>query len=376
MSRGLHFERLSSGVQLFAVWLAAVALGNLLRRALALEGPRLRAAAVMGLVAVFLGPMLAERTRAAVRNGELVASGKMRFDADVREFAPILERLRTEPPGRVYAGRRGDWGESYRLGDVPVYQLLSALAIPDVGNAPFSWAPTTDFQMDGGEPSLGLFDARYVVADRPELAPPRGELLFVSGRHRLWRVAAEGPFSIVAAPFTIAGGHDRAWYLERLWLAGRWPGARALPRLDLDGGAAAGPVLRALDPLHDVLPGEAEARYVFDLPGPFEAEPPAPARGTIAGAEVARGEARARVTLETPGTVLFKTTWHPCWTATVDGAPAPVAALVPGLMGVDVPAGEHELRLAYRPGWLKAALAAAGLVLAVLLDLGRGARRA
>ena len=53
------------------------------------------------------------------------------------------------------------------------------------------------------------------------------------------------------------------------------------------------------------------------------------------------------VTLEAPGTVLLKTSWHPLWHAYVDGQRVPTALLSPGFIGVDLPAGRHALRLAY-----------------------------
>ncbi len=65
--------------------------------------------------------------------------------------------------------------------------------------------------------------------------------------------------------------------------------------------------------------------------------------------------------------VLYKTTWHPNWHATVDGAPVRTAMLSPGFIGVPVPAGRHEVDLRYQPEAWKAALMILGPLIGLAL---------
>jgi hypothetical protein len=53
-----------------------------------------------------------------------------------------------------------------------------------------------------------------------------------------------------------------------------------------------------------------------------------------------------------PATIAIRETWHPRWTATIDGARVAIRRIAPAYMAVDVPAGRHALELRFRrPAW-------------------------
>jgi hypothetical protein len=59
-----------------------------------------------------------------------------------------------------------------------------------------------------------------------------------------------------------------------------------------------------------------------------------------------------RVEAAAPAFVVVADAWFPGWSARLDGAPVPLARVDHSLRGVSIPAGAHELRMAYRPeGW-------------------------
>jgi hypothetical protein len=66
---------------------------------------------------------------------------------------------------------------------------------------------------------------------------------------------------------------------------------------------------------------------------------------------VDRGPDRMVVTVasDRPALLVLSENWLPGWTARIDGEPAPVVRVNHTLRGVPVPAGEHELRMAYEP---------------------------
>ena len=79
-----------------------------------------------------------------------------------------------------------------------------------------------------------------------------------------------------------------------------------------------------------------------------------------------------------PGVAVVLEPWFPGWTASVDGAPAPLARADFAFMAVPVPQGRHTLRLSYSPTQLGRGVAVAGATLAALLGAlawRRGARR-
>lgn len=58
--------------------------------------------------------------------------------------------------------------------------------------------------------------------------------------------------------------------------------------------------------------------------------------------------------------MLLKTTFHPNWRVTVDGAPVETFMVSPGLLGFPWPAGTHEVHAEYRSTRTKNVLLALG----------------
>ena len=83
----------------------------------------------------------------------------------------------------------------------------------------------------------------------------------------------------------------------------------------------------------------------------------ADAAGDWPGSEAARiawlrddpDELALRVDCVAPAFVVVADAWFPGWTATLDSAPVPVRRVDHSVRGVAVPAGQHELRMRYRP---------------------------
>ncbi|MFM8322084.1 MAG: YfhO family protein [Chloroflexota bacterium] len=87
------------------------------------------------------------------------------------------------------------------------------------------------------------------------------------------------------------------------------------------------------------------------------------------------GEMRLRVSAGQPGWLVVAESWYPGWQAWVNGQPAPVWRADYLFMAVQLPAGEAQVRLAYRPRsfYLGGALSLLGLL--IFMAWGRAARR-
>ena len=99
--------------------------------------------------------------------------------------------------------------------------------------------------------------------------------------------------------------------------------------------------------------------------------------GTVEIMHTDHDELGLTVRAQRPALVVVSRRWDPGWRAWLDGRPVSVLRTDYLVQGVFVPAGEHRVRLAYRPTslWLGAAVSAAGLVLLlVLLMLSRRRR--
>lgn len=72
-----------------------------------------------------------------------------------------------------------------------------------------------------------------------------------------------------------------------------------------------------------------------------------------------------------PDRLLLKVSFHPLWTAEIDGRPTPIDHVAPNLMVVDVPSGQHRVRLRFRnPNYQKALFIASVLGVIVWCALG------
>ena len=78
-----------------------------------------------------------------------------------------------------------------------------------------------------------------------------------------------------------------------------------------------------------------------------------------------------------PERLLLKASFHPLWTAEIDGAPARIEQVAPNLMAVDVPAGRHSVRFRYRNPVYQKVLFLVSVLFVILwlaLDAARGRR--
>ncbi len=194
-------------------------------------------------------------------------------------------------------------------------------------------------------PLWPLFGAPLVVADEP-LPLPR-----IAQVRREW----EKPTAAY-----------RAAALPRAFWTGAWTSA--------PDSAIAAPVLAAARGDRAVLAADA----------PLASFPPAgePA-GPVAAETVSVDGGLVEATLTAPraGVAVVLEPWFPGWTATVDGAPVPLARADYAFMAVPVPEGRHSLRLTYRNGQvgrgaIVAAAALAALCAALGLRRGSGSARA
>jgi hypothetical protein len=145
----------------------------------------------------------------------------------------------------------------------------------------------------------------------------------------------------------------------------------ALRAARADVGTVSGPFLASSMPL--------DGRYpVLALDGAAAPSPTLPAGATVeaegAGAEPAGrvdsltadpggGAYSASVDAARDAALLVKVSYHPRWSAEVDGRPADTLSVAPGLLAVAVPAGVHRVDVRYAgfPVAWRLLLAAAGI---------------
>lgn len=97
------------------------------------------------------------------------------------------------------------------------------------------------------------------------------------------------------------------------------------------------------------------------------AEVPAGSAGDVWVREVHHARVVLDAELRSPGVVVLADTWHPGWTARVDGEAAHMARVDDVVRGMVLPAGSHHIEMRYRPRTLRPALLISALTAILLL---------
>ncbi len=347
MSQDLQLHRLIAPVHLGALALVGAGLGWLWERVLAFR--QRWPVAVAALVTVgLLVPVCVDRTAYLLENGRLQQQNAAAVDKDAGKLAALLADLGSRPPGRVYAGLAGSWGDTYRIGAVPVYALLAQSGFAGPGARWHALSLPADLQadLDEGRPALfDLFNLRYAII--PGSRPPPGfaELVATYGSHRLFQVDTTGYFDLVDSELALAGPRSDWLAAMRAWMQSAWVEARQHPAIFLDG--APGDDVAAL-PLR-------EAAALFAGPPPQRAP-----CGRLGAEQVAGNSFAVEVEAERACWLLLKQTYHPGWQAAVDGQPVSTQMLAPGFVGLRIEEGRHDVELRFGSEALRLWLAAAG----------------
>lgn len=234
-----------------------------------------------------------------------------------RRVAVVTEwgRAANAPLRRGWEGVTGFSPTSIgRVGALLDATATHRLVLP--GPARLDTADATFPRPDPSSPLWPLFATPLVVTDRPSPLP------------RIARLPSERNASAHRSPA-----------LPRVFWTGAWTivGDEGLT------GAQTGS--------HPLIAAAAGDRAILapetPLPLPTAGEPSGPASAT--SVRVADAHVEASVSAPRDGIAVVLEPWFPGWRATVDGHPAPVGRANYAFMAVPVPAGDHELRLEYRP---------------------------
>jgi hypothetical protein len=326
----LFFPRFIAGVHLGAIVLAAIGLvwvGSQLAYFLEPLGPRELVFSVIGVAAaIVLAPAVTERVTYHAEGRDFMATQRAADAGDGVAVRRLLDLVRDEP-GRVYAGRSDGWGAEYKVGYVPMHALLLEEDVDAVGylDRVASLGTAVESLFDEGDvESYAVFGVRWLLlpSDRSPTVP--ATLVATEGDHRLYAVdGAPGYVRVVAGLEAVDADKES---LERVAaeaiLDGRLD-ATSAPLLAWEGASGV-PSALGLD------------------------------QGTVGSVPVAVIDARdgtidAEVHADQAAWLATSWSWHPRWTATVDGEAVEPAMLAPAVLGVPVPAGDHVVTIRYQP---------------------------
>jgi len=350
----LPLFRFVSGVDFGAILLAGLA-GEFIWRCLRFRSIPRRLSAFLPLfvMLVFYSPMLVERW-----NFYRPAADAMDLTDQVLkddgELAQIISTLKTLPPGRVYAGTRGNWGSWMSLGGIRVYDLLPIEQFATVMpwqtlslNAPLLWKLNVP-----SLPICRLFNIRYVIAPPNLKLPDFYREIVSTSRYVLYQVDSGGYLQLGQVTRVEKMGFSEDLFDSNSnWMRSEDPAAARFiayfsstnrSRLDLATLLNQSPALETPDQL-----------------------------GLITDEVVTPDSLSARVTTNFPAVLVFKVTYHPNWHVIVDGHEQPAFMVSPSLIGTSLTPGHHEVSAEYKSSSLKKVLmVVAAITLVATLALG------
>jgi hypothetical protein len=366
MHVGLPISRFSGGVDLATILLIGVG-GEWVWTQFSFLGERWRVIVPAAIMLLVLIPALIERHAFYANNALWMKETQTKLESD-RDWQTIVETLKTLPPGRIYAGQRDWWGRrhkfdsqgqltiwgegrSLKIGSLAGFDLLifndfDTLAPPYQGvslNSHFV------FYFDDADPAYyRLFNVRYVVAPAERRMGPFLTPLTTTRNYTLYRADSSGGYGELAKSMDPQVTVSQRDLLDRnvAWLISDAPAQNSFIRWSYAPGGGA-------------MNGKSYTGV--------------PADGSVTDQEFGPGLIRLRVNSPAPSPLVIKTTYHPNWRVTIDGRAAESFMTSPSFIGVQVPAGDHLVRLEYLSGGLKKILLMIG-ALALLAALALGGR--
>ena len=336
-NRDLFFRRFEMGLQLSCLMLAGVGAGTALsaarmaaRRVLRSrwDAPlhwRVASLAVVPLAVLILAPAWLQ-TGTMASNNAIGVGGQQRADVTQgRQLDALLAILRGQRVrGRVYAGDPSNWGDTFTVGQTPVYKWLASRDVDEVGftlrTASLMTQPEFHFVSTNSSDYL-LFGVAYLIEPRNWSPAVPARRIAAVGPYALWQLSRGGYVS--AGEIAGVIGLDRAS-----------AGARSIPLLRTHL-AARGLYLRTAY-------GHPTVPMSYHIP-------PGTTAGTVLvqRSRLAFGSAEATLRMARPGVAVLSVSYDPGWHATVDGHPVGTFMVAPAVVGVPVGAGEHTVSFTY-----------------------------
>jgi hypothetical protein len=241
---------------------------------------------------------------------------------------------------------------------MPMYFLLQQEGLDMTGWLYHRFSLSSSFERVFDETRLeqyNLFNVRYVVAPEAQVFPRFVKPLGQFGRHRLYQVQMTGYFDLVDSDLTFTGGKTDYWPAASNWMASGLLGVKQHPTV-LFGSSSRG--IKSSIPLSEA--SEVISKIQVSA---------GPSRGIVLSEEVGNNFFAADVNVKRDSMLMLKATYHPNWRATVDGEETDPVMLMPSVVGIQLPQGEHKVRLEYRPRSLRVVLLGLGLLTLPLIAI-------
>ena len=344
LHEGLLLHRFIGGVDLFALVLMGLG-GGWLWELLHRYAEARRVVLAAPLLLVLLLPAIGERLAFHDQGSAWMRQtlDAIRADTDAQK---VIAFLKDAPGGRVYAGLRNAWGgtlnfaipfNSIKFSDVLMFENFPLVAAPSSSltlSADLMW-DIADDRLD----QLQLLDVRYEVRPTTLAAPDFLQRVLSTPRYTVYRVPLATSEAFAADTTYYAVPSQTALFaLNRPWFNGPAPARRSFLAYEYPS---------------------ARAATLFTRTGCND--------GAVSADRAVADRIEAAVSCSAATTLVLKVNYHPGWHVTIDGKETPTYMVSPSFLGVDLPAGRHDLVARYEGSPVKVPLALAGVAIGAVL---------
>ncbi len=434
-TEGLHVHRLINGVHFASFFLIALALSAFYARIeeliykaqrsffggehssfkryflSRLKGSTLQNLAVLFSlisISILLFPVFRERQAFMKQNQYLIGENLKVYESEKSELQSVVSQIK-QNPGRVNAGRPGNWGKTFTTGGAENFLQLSENGISTIGWLPQSWSPFSDIEQFWNGSRLDHYELENITWAYYPLSEPLPDFakeVYRGEKSHLGFIPSTGNFHFITVPFTAFGYKNHVLNFQRLWLESDWPKSWSSPQLVLTRKPVLAP--RSSTLLSEVgsnlksqisslvrppgSPVDGPDIYITDMgtaqlngqpfnlvtsklfeatSSPLEAfgkvGPSALPKSAKVISEVQTSPQSYKLTVETGETLalMAKFTYHPYWRVRVDGKINPTFMVAPAFLATPIPPGTHTVEFNYTTPSSKKLLLAISLLTTV-----------
>lgn len=325
--------------------------------------PRFSAALLGGcLIAILILITLKGSYDYNLLNNVWIPQSNSAFRYEEKNFNALIDALLQLAPGRVYAGRPGNWGREFRYSSTQMYMSASIMGFPISQFLPESWSPNSDNEEMFDErvrEDYDLYNLRYIIAPQSFTAPKEAKLLNQFGPFLLYEMPTTGYFDVVSSNLMVQSKKTDYVNIVHVWqksYARQW---KMHPLIDLESRTPP-PGIKTTIKMTDLANYEFNGRE-YNLFGSYPFSfPQATASGIVKDQTQDKPNAKEiyKANVSVPENcpncfILFKMSYHPNWRVTLDGKPAENWSIFPFFMAVAASPGSHTIEYIYKPSNLK-----------------------
>ncbi|OGK57417.1 hypothetical protein A3J15_04065 [Candidatus Roizmanbacteria bacterium RIFCSPLOWO2_02_FULL_38_10] len=298
-------------------------------------------------------------------NREWTAQGNILSQKDEEAYRELSEAIRRSNPGRLYAGRPGNWGRDLKVGDTAIYMALSRDGHKGIGFAPESWSPNSEFDQFFNENDINsyrLYNVTHAVYPDNLTIPKFFKLIGKFGKFYLYRIKTDGWFSAGTSSSLINSNKTHLFNIVHFWMTTDGVKNNEYPQISFGKteNNLGKNYIRMADLNRYYSGNDKTQKRLWEKNPLYDGHDSQASRLVKTGekALISGYSATFKLTKDCSYCVaVLKQTYHPNWQIKVNEEPVKAYPVFPFYIGIPIQkAGSYKIEAVYRPNSLKIGL--------------------